>query len=281
MVLDLLHGLVVVRNEQSDIASCIDSFRPASIPVTVIDTGSTDSTCAVAAEHGASVVQMPCGDLFDGDEASFRNTTLDYFVLLSQWVIILDADEQLPQSTALSLREEVAQVPASYSAISLLRQDHFYSRPLRFCQQTSLFTRILRPQECRYQRRINPVIVTKNPVFSSSLQFDHYPFSKGITPWVHRHNSYSSLESVEIHNANLQNVSLYTALFSNDQALRRLHLKSIYYRLPFRPLIKFFLLYILKLGFLDGKAGLTFCLLISFYELLILLKESELKLRAS
>ena len=69
--------------------------------------------------------------------------------------------------------------------------------------------------------------------------------------------------------------SLYLALLSNDKAVRRLHLKTLYYSLPFRPFIKFFLLYVLKKGFLDGRAGLRYAFMIMMYEYMISLKMWE------
>ena len=58
---------------------------------------------------------------------------------------------------------------------------------------------------------------------------------------------------------------------------RRFHQKEVFYRLPGRPFIKFFLLYVLKRGFLDGRAGLTYATLQSIYEYFIVLKTRELE----
>jgi hypothetical protein len=71
--------------------------------------------------------------------------------------------------------------------------------------------------------------------------------------------------------------SLRAALFEKDLHERRRHQKEIYYSLPGRPLIKFLLLYIVKRGFLDGRAGSAYSALIGFYEYLIVLKVAELE----
>jgi len=47
--------------------------------------------------------------------------------------------------------------------------------------------------------------------------------------------------------------------------------------LPGRPILKFILIYLVKRGFLDGSAGLTYALLQSIYEYFIVLKTRELK----
>jgi hypothetical protein len=64
-------------------------------------------------------------------------------------------------------------------------------------------------------------------------------------------------------------------LFSKDANERRFHQKEFYYRMPLRPLVMFFLLYIAKRGFLDGRAGLTFVVLRCIYEYMIVLKVKE------
>ncbi len=59
------------------------------------------------------------------------------------------------------------------------------------------------------------------------------------------------------------------------QHSRRRFLKQLAFRLPFRPLIVFLYLYFGRLGFLDGRAGLYYCLLRSYYEFLIDIKTQE------
>jgi hypothetical protein len=75
--------------------------------------------------------------------------------------------------------------------------------------------------------------------------------------------------------------SLRKALFSNDANERRFHQKEFYYRLPLRPVVMFLLLYVAKRGFLDGRAGLTFVVLRSIYEYMIVLKVKELEQASS
>jgi hypothetical protein len=99
-----------------------------------------------------------------------------------------------------------------------------------------------------------------------------------MSHWLSRHNAYSSLEALQItanrHIATRFNPS--KAFVTRDFNERRFHQKELFYRLPARPLIKFILLYILKRGFLDGRAGLTYATLQSIYEYFIVLKTREL-----
>jgi hypothetical protein len=46
-------------------------------------------------------------------------------------------------------------------------------------------------------------------------------------------------------------------------------------QLPARPLLRFIYMYILRGGFLDGSTGFTYCRLLYYYELMIILKIKE------
>ena len=50
-------------------------------------------------------------------------------------------------------------------------------------------------------------------------------------------------------------------------------------RLPLRPALRFLYMYVLRLGFLDGKPGLVYCRLLASYERMIVTKLKVLERR--
>ena len=72
-------------------------------------------------------------------------------------------------------------------------------------------------------------------------------------------------------------VNWWGLVFGASEVERRRALKDFSLRLPLRPIVRFFYMYILLGGFLDGQAGLAWCTLQAFYEYLILLKVWEMK----
>ncbi len=68
----------------------------------VVDTGSTDATASIAKECGACVIHFPWRD----DFASARNAALD--AIGTEWVLVLDADEELPDNAHAWIRKELA-----------------------------------------------------------------------------------------------------------------------------------------------------------------------------
>ena len=71
----------------------------------------------------------------------------------------------------------------------------------------------------------------------------------------------------------------YKNLFTRDPVLQRKLRKQLLYRMPLRPLLMFFALYVVKMGFLDGAAGFHYSVLRSFYEYMINLKITEHNIR--
>jgi hypothetical protein len=55
-------------------------------------------------------------------------------------------------------------------------------------------------------------------------------------------------------------------LLASEPLHRRRALKHVSYTLPARPLLRFLYQYVLRGGFLDGRAGLHYCRLLARYE---------------
>jgi len=271
--------LIPTRNEEQDLPGCLASVS-WSDDVHVYDSGSTDSTAAIAARAGACfVARPPCSsqDFFGGNEAEHKNWALANLPFKHEWVFSLDADERVTPELAARIQDAVRN-PGDKVAFRIQRRDFWESRWLRHVQATSHYMRLFRPQKMHYARLINPVSIPDGPVGEINGYLNHYPFSKGMAHWLNRHNAYSSLEAQQIvsNRAMNQPFSLPHAFLSKDVNQRRVHQKELFYRLPARPFLKFLLLYFGKKGFLDGGAGFNYAMLQSLYEYMIVLKTKEL-----
>src|SRR5205823_3046993 len=90
------------------------------------------------------------------------------------------------------------------------------------------------------------------------------------------HNRYSEWEA-EVYSQLIEEPLGLSRIFRADSVWRRRTLKRLWVRLPFRPLARFLLFYILRRGFLDGRQGLSYSILMAYYEFLISLKCRELE----
>ena len=265
--------LVLTKNEQQDLPACLQSVAWSS-DIVVYDSCSTDRTQDIAASTGARIVERP----FD-NWASHQNWGLRNISFCHPWVFYIDADERLTPEAAAELESIASNPDPLYVAYRIRRRDYFQGRQLLHVQTSPWYIRFFQPEFLHYERLVNPITVVNGAVGDLQHPLDHYPFSKGLSHWISRHNSYSSFEAHQIlqNRASQEPFSLPAAFFERDFNRRRFHQKELFYRLPARPLIKFLLLYVLKRGFLDGRPGFTYALLQSIYEAMIVLKVQELE----
>jgi glycosyltransferase involved in cell wall biosynthesis len=245
-----------------------------SSDIVVFDSCSTDRTQEIAASVGARIIERP----FD-NWASHQNWGLRNITFKHPWVFYIDADERLSPEAAAELQAIASDPSPTCVAYRIRRRDFFQGRQLKHVQTSPWYIRFFRPEFVHYERLVNPITVVDGQVGDLQHPLDHYPFSKGLSQWIARHNSYSSFEAQQIlqNRASQEPFSLRAAFLERDFNRRRFHQKELFYRLPARPLIKFFLLYVLKRGFLDGRPGFTYALLQSIYETMIVLKVQELE----
>jgi tetratricopeptide (TPR) repeat protein len=88
---------MIVRNAAELLPACLESVRGVVDEIVIADTGSTDETIAAATTFGAQVVSIPWTD----DFAAARNRALAE--VKSDWVLVLDADEQLDSEAATQI----------------------------------------------------------------------------------------------------------------------------------------------------------------------------------
>lgn len=268
----MISVLVLTKNEEQDLPGCLESVA-WSDDVHVLDSMSTDRTVAIARERGAQVTQRE----FD-NWAAHQNWALQNVAFRYPWVFYIDADERVTPALRTAMLAAV-QSPGDAVAFRVERRDFLSGTWLRHVQASAFYMRLFRPEKMRYERLVNPISIPDGPVGQANGYLDHYPFSKGTSHWIARHNAYSTLEAQQIV-ANRRGgapLSLRAALTEKDFHKRRYHQKELFYRMPCRPLVKFLLLYLMKRGFLDGRAGLTYSVLQSIYEYFIVLKTRELE----
>lgn len=272
--------LILTKNEQQDLPSCLQSVS-WSDDVHVYDSGSTDDTVAIAQSLGAKVTARTYGEsklAFGGDEASHRNWGLQNIPFKHSWVFVIDADERMTPDLVRAVKAAAA-LPSDQVAFRVQRRDFFLGTWLKHVQTSPFYMRLMRPDKIRHERLINTVSIADGPVGDVAGYLDHFPFSKGMGQWVDRHNGYSRFEAQQIISNRQagEGFSWVKAFTAKDFHQRRYHQKELFYRLPFRPLVKFLLLYVVKRGFLDGRAGFTYAMLQSIYEYFIVLKVRELE----
>ncbi|MDC1495488.1 glycosyltransferase family 2 protein [Amylibacter sp.] len=251
--------LILTKNEEANIERCLRSV--SSDDIWILDSLSEDSTLDLCRKFKCNIRTRD----FD-DYATQRNFGLQ-FDFKYDWILMLDADECLSERLQEEIISLLDQQERDVGIISLLRRDYFMGRWLHGASGYPVyFPRIFRKDSVRVERAINERYVSDLKNIKSKHHLNHYPFDTGVKHWISKHNYYSSMEVNEASN--------YTKT-RDAYTNYRSRLKYVFYKLPFRPLVMFLYLYFFKLGFLAGRPGFYFCLLRSFYELMINIKRIE------
>lgn len=259
-------AIVLTRDEERNLPACLDSLRRAS-QVVVVDSGSTDGTIELARSRGCTVVERPWPGY-----AAQRNWAMGHEAVEREWVLFVDADERVPDDAWEELRRFL--VAPGANAGSFRRSVVFLGRQLRHGGfGTARVTRLLRRGKARYAERLvheHPVVEGGVHRFDTPLLHDdRRPFEV----WLARHNEYSTLEARERAGAGAPPPSGRVSLgVGVKSAIRR----RIWPMLPARPLLYFVYVYVLRRGFLDGRAGLRIASLYGFQELCVQIKAEAL-----
>ena len=270
----MISVLILTLNEELNLPRCLESLRWCD-DIVVLDSFSTDRTVELAKAAGARVVQRK----FD-NWAAHQNWALENIPFKHPWVYYSDADEVVTPE----LREELQQVAAQPNnpnvAYRLRYKNFFMGQWIRHCGiYPAWILRCFRPEKVRWERLVNPAPVVNGPEGRLQSHFEHYSFNKGLNAWFDKHNKYSWQEAEESLKSLVGGKLEWTKIFTGDTAQRRRALKELSFRLPFRPELRFFYMYFLRLGFLDGVAGYHYCRMLAIYEYMIVLKMGEIRRR--
>ncbi len=258
-----ISAVVLSHNEAANLPRCLRALRDCA-EVVVVDDGSTDDSPRVAAECGARVVVHPFASFADQ-----RNWAMDAAGLRCDWVLHLDADEVAPPELLAEIRRRLPALEAG-AVGQLARKVMLGEKWLKHSADYPVFVpRLVHRRGPRYVMRGHGE--TLAAASGAAVYFDaplrHYNFSKGWAEWRVRHLRYAAAEAARIRSGGAA-LSL-RALVAPDRSVRRAALRALSYRLPGRPALRFLYAYLLRLGFLDGRAGWTFCRAMASYERMI------------
>jgi glycosyltransferase involved in cell wall biosynthesis len=273
--------LLPVLNEELNLPAALESVAWAD-EVVVVDSGSTDRTVQLARAAGAEIVRFD----YTSQGPKKKAWALRRLELRNDWVLVLDADERV--TNELRTQIEAAIEASDADGYYVDRELVFMGRSLR-CFRPNWNLRFFKKGRGRVEdlglhdlsgtgdNEIHEHIVLEGKVgyLRSPLLHDDY---RGLTAWLDRHNKYATWEAHLYRKLRKEPIGvgpielLRLGPFERKRVLRR-----IWVRLPFRPALRFFVWYVLRRGFLDGRAGFVFCVLMSYYEFIIGAKLRELE----
>lgn len=238
-------ALVVARNEEAQLAACLDTLRFTDEIVVVLDR-STDGSAAIARDAGARLLEGAWER-----EGPRRNAGISQ--CRGDWILEVDADERVPPALAAEIRDAIAGADDGYFLVPLV--NHIGGRPIRFgwgayngvAAKASLFRAGAKEWGAG---RVHPAITLRGPQRRLTQPLDHF-VDRDVTDMVARLNRYTELAALDAIDAG--------KLPRLWPSLRRLWSRG-------------WKSYIARRGYREGPYGIALALFSALYPLLIYLK---------
>jgi glycosyltransferase involved in cell wall biosynthesis len=276
--------LIPAKDEESNLPACLESLSRAA-EIFVVDSGSSDRSVEISESYGAKVVQFE----FNGRWPKKKNWSLENLPFSHEWVLIVDCDERITPE----LWDEIAIAIENpeYEGYYLNRKVFFLGQWIRFGGKYPDWNlRLFRHSLGRYENlntegirntgdnEVHEHVVMAGKVGHLKEDMLHIDF-RDMYHWLARHNRYSNWEAQVYLNTltGKGNDGTIGANLFGTAVQRKRFLKKIWVRLPFKPFLRFLLAYVIRLGFLDGRAGYIYARLLSQYEFQIGVKLFELQ----
>ena len=272
--------IILTLNEEIHIERCIRSAKAVTDEIIVVDSFSTDHTCEKARELGAVVYQHQFVNY-----AKQFNWALANCEIKAQWIWRLDADEYIEAPLAEKALQTLETISEDVNGIFVNKKIVFMGKPLLHggwypVQLLKIIRKGFGACEDKWMDEHLVIFSGKTISIDADQTDDNL---KDLTEWSHKHVDYATREAIDTllteYNL-LHSKDLVEPKFWGTHTERKRWLKMKYAKTPLfvRPFVNFFIRYILKAGFLDGKRGFIWHFMQGYwYRMLVDCKIFELK----
>jgi glycosyltransferase involved in cell wall biosynthesis len=228
--------IVITLNEAAHIEACLQSVAWAD-DVLVVDSGSTDGTPALARAKGARVIER--GWPGYSEQKNFAATEARH-----DWVLSVDADERVTPELAAEIKTKLNSNPAE-TGFRVPRVTFHLGKWIRTTDwypdyQLRLYDR----RRAKWQsRRVHESVAADGDVGRLSNDLQHFAY-RDLSHHYQTMDRYTTLAAEEMH--------------ANGRS-------AGFFHLTIHPWAAFMRNYILRRGFLDGRAGFIISVMNSYY----------------
>ena len=234
-----ISGIVISKNEEENLEKCLKSLAFCD-ELIIIDDYSTDKTLAIAKKFNAKIYQRKLDENFS-KQRNFGISKASF-----DWVLFLDADEII--SDKLEKEILIAVKNSSYNGFYFRRIDFIWNGKISHGEILDLkLLRLAKKSEASWTGFVHEKMVVNGRVEELKNPIYHYPHPT-ISDFLAGINFYSTLRAKELHAKQI---------------------KTNFFQIIFYPIGKFVRNFFIKLGFLDGEAGLVFAIMMSFHSFLV------------
>lgn len=229
-----ISATVVTYNEEAAIERCLKSLSFCG-EIIIVDSKSTDKTTLIARKYTKKIYPRD----FDGF-SGIKNHAIEK--ASGEWILSLDADEEISPA----LKEKILSITADKNALDgyrVKRADFFLGREIKHCGWDRDYQlRLFKKAKGRFDgKKVHEAVEVKGTTGKIHEIINHYSYPDSLT-YFNKMNKYTSMQA--------------------DEKIKGL----LPLRMLFAPFMKFFRMYFLKAGFLDGLQGFVLSVYSGFSE---------------
>jgi glycosyltransferase involved in cell wall biosynthesis len=225
-----LAAVIITYNEEANLADCLESLSGTVDQIIVLDSGSSDSTLAIASLFGAKASVSTDWHGF-GDQ---KNQALS--MANTDWILSIDADERLTPELAKEIRSVINDAHTC-TCFSIPRRSWYCGRFIRFSGWSPDYVdRLFKNGKARFSDDlVHERLLHLGPTQRLHHPLLHYSF-RNFSQVLQKLDRYSTASATQAY-AMGKRASVYSAVGHGAWAFLRT--------------------FVLKRGFLDGAHGLA------------------------
>ncbi|MFH1050462.1 MAG: glycosyltransferase family 2 protein [bacterium] len=224
--MEKLSVTIITKNEELNIERCLDALKWAD-EILVVDSGSVDGTLDICRRYGCKIIEIQWMGFGKTKKFAVDNAKYD-------WILSVDADEVVSQE----LKENIQSIlnRPQFNGYKINRKSYYLGKMIKYCGwQNDLPLRLFNRNFGNFNEKIiHEYVDMREPIGIINECILHYTY-QSVNQHFDRMKNYAVLSAMEKFELN-KNSSIIKALCN--------------------AVLKFFKMYIIKFGFLDGKNGL-------------------------
>jgi glycosyltransferase involved in cell wall biosynthesis len=222
---------IITFNEEANLGRTLASVKGFADEIIIVDSGSTDSTVAIAQSFGAQVFVEPWKGFAAQKNSALAKATGD-------WVLSLDADEEVSAELGDGIKSlKSGSTPLQFDAYTMNRRNMYLGRWIKHSgYYPDPKMRLVKRELAEFELRAVHEDMKKLPR-TGHLQGDLI------------HHAYPTLESF------IEHANRYSSLGAGMVVAER-KVGFSFINIVLRPMVRFLYMYFFRLGFLDGREGL-------------------------
>jgi glycosyltransferase involved in cell wall biosynthesis len=220
-----ISAIIPTLNEEIHIAEAIKSVSFAD-EIIIIDSFSEDKTLEIAEKLNVKIIKRKFDDFSSQKNFAIKQAS-------HNWIYILDADERVTKEVKGEIVSAVKD-PKGFVGFYLRRTFYFSGKKVNYSGfQRDKVIRLFLKEHCKYSGLVHEKIISNGKIGFFKNKIDHFSY-RNYDHYISKLNHYAAIRAKELHEKG-NKVNIYHVMI--------------------KPAARFFIHYIIRLGFLDGFTG--------------------------